>query len=85
MCTHTITLLNYRLNLLTWHDGDIPPNEIWIKIGDDKGGSSFKMNFQIVNTPKPNTPKHTCIFTTVEAPDSITNLHVALDRYKDQN
>ena len=42
------------------------------------------MNFQIVNTPKPNSPKHTCIFAAVEAPDSITNLHVTLDRYKDQ-
>ena len=78
MCIHAIMLLNYRLNLLTWHDGDIPHNEIWIKIGGNKGGSSFKMNFQIVNTPKPNNPKHTCIFAAVEAPDSITNLHVAL-------
>ena len=66
------------------HDGDIPSNETWIKIGGDKGGCSFKMNFQIVNTPKPNSPKHTCIFAAVEAPDSIINLHVTLNRYKDQ-
>ena len=76
----------YSLNLLTWNDsdGDIRADEIWIKIGGDKGGSSFKMNFQIVNTQQPNSSKHTCIFAAVEAPDSITNLHVALDRYKDQ-
>ena len=74
----------YSLNLLTWHDGDIRADEIWIKIGGDKGGSSFKMNFQIVNTQQPNSSKHTCIFAAVEAPDSITNLHVALDWYKDQ-
>ena len=73
----------YSLNL-TWHDGDIWADEIWIEIGGDKGGSSFKMNFQIVNTQQPNSSKHTCIFAAVEAPDSITNLHVALDRYKDQ-
>ena len=27
----------------------IPQDEIW-KVGGDKGGGSFKMNFQIVNT-----------------------------------
>ena len=74
----------YSLNLLTWHDGDIQADEIWIKIGGDKGGSSFKMNFQIVNTQQPSSSKHTCIFAAVEAPDSITNLHMALDGYKDQ-
>ena len=72
----------YSLNLLTWHDGDIQADEIWIKIGGDKGGSSLKMNFQIVNTQQPNSSQHTCIFAAVEAPDSITNLHVALDRYR---
>ena len=54
------------------------------KIGGDKGGSSFKMNFQIVNTQQPNSSKNTYIFAAVQALDSITNLHLALDRYKDQ-
>ena len=73
----------YSLNLLTWHDGDIRADEICIKIGGDKGGSFFKINFQIVSTQQPNSSKHTCIFAAVEAPDS-TNKHVALDQYKDQ-
>ena len=29
---------------LTWHNGVIPSTEIWIKLGGDKGGGTFKMN-----------------------------------------
>ena len=54
-----------------------------MKIGGDKGGSSFKMNFQIVNIPSPNSIHNTCVFSAFQAPDTITNLYVALDRYKD--
>ena len=41
------------------------------------------MNFQIVNTPTPNAVHNTCVFSCFEAGDSVTNLHVSLDRYKD--
>ncbi|KAL5508865.1 hypothetical protein EMCRGX_G004125 [Ephydatia muelleri] len=58
---------NDRAGRLTWHNGVIPASEIWIKLGGDKGGGTFKMNFQIVN-----------------ADDSYTNLHIALERYKEQ-
>lgn len=51
-------------------------------IGGDKGGSSFKMNFQIVNTPHPNSVQNTVVFTAFEAPDSKTNLHITLERYQ---
>lgn len=71
------------LNKLTWHGGAIPSDEVWVKIGGDKGGSSFKMNFQIVNVPCPNSIHNTCVFSAFQAPDTITNLHVALDRYKE--
>ena len=54
-----------------------------MKIGGDKGGSSFKMNFQIVNVPNPNSVHNTCVFAVFQAPDTIHNLHVALDRCKD--
>eukprot|EP00731_Ephydatia_muelleri_P038243 Em0689g3a len=40
---------NDRAGRLTWHNGVIPASEIWIKLGGDKGGGTFKMNFQIVN------------------------------------
>ena len=71
-----------RNNRLTWHDGMIPKDEIWVKIGGDKGGGSFKMSFQICNVPQLNSAENTCVFA--EASDSAINLHIALDRYKDQ-
>ena len=78
---YLITFCLFSLNLLTWHDGDLPNDEVWIKIGGDKGGSSFKMNLQIVNVSCPiiYSIANTCIFTAFQAPDTVTNLHVALD------
>ena len=69
---------------LTWHDGQIPANEIWVKLGGDKGGSSLKMNFQILNVENPNAVTNTCVFLAFQAPDSYFNLHVALQRYTEQ-
>ena len=74
----------YSNSNLTWHDGAIPADQLWVKIGGDKGGSTFKMNFQICNVQYPNSPAHTCVFCIFLAYDSVTNLHVGLDRYKDQ-
>lgn len=74
----------YRLNQLTWHDGVIPDNEIWVKIGGDKGGSSFKTSIQVVNVDKPNSVRNGCVFVVFEAPDCSSNLHIALDRYHDE-
>eukprot|EP00731_Ephydatia_muelleri_P011671 Em0006g565a len=62
----------------------IPASEVWIKIGGDKGGGTFKMNFQIVNIATPNSVHNTCVFCCFAAGDSVTNLHAALDRFKDQ-
>ncbi|KAL5515002.1 hypothetical protein EMCRGX_G000108 [Ephydatia muelleri] len=75
---------NDRAGRLTWHNGVIPASEIWIKLGGDKGGGTFKMNFQIVNVAAPNSVNNTCVFCCFEADDSYTNLHIALERYKEQ-
>ena len=72
------------LQQLTWHDCTIPENEVWVKLGGDKGGHTFKTNFQIVNVPHPNSIHNTCVFAVFEASDSVTNLHIALDHYKYQ-
>ena len=48
-----VNLIINRLNQLTGHGGVIPPNEVWIKLGGDKGGLSVMMSFQIMNTEKP--------------------------------
>ena len=69
---------------MTWHDGAIPQDEIWIKLGGDKGGGTFKMNFQIANVIHPNSPANTCVFCIFLAYDSVTNLHIGLDRYAEQ-
>ena len=72
-----------RMEQLTWHEGLIPEDEIWVKMGD-KGGTTLKASFQLCNVVKPNSVQNTCVFAIFEARDSTTNLHIALDRYKEQ-
>ena len=69
---------------LTWHDGAIPEDELCVKLGGDKGRGSFKFNLQLVNTHKPNSLKGTSLISLVRAGDSTTNLHIALDMYREQ-
>ena len=83
MCKCTSTY-QCRNNCLCWHDGRIPAGEIWLKVGGDKGGNSFKMSFQVVNTQAPNSPRNTCISSIFEASDSVTNLKVVGDRFGDE-
>ena len=64
---------------MTWHNGAIPEDEVWLKLG----GGTFKFGFQHLNVEYPNSPDKTCIFALFEAPDTYTNLHICLDRYKE--
>ena len=74
-----------REGTLTWHEGMIPSDEIWIELGGDKGGGRyFKMNFQIVNTHTPNSVYNTCEFSCFKADNTLANLHVALDRFNEE-
>ena len=57
---------------------------MWLKIGGDKGGGTFKMAIQIVNVLHPNSPNNTCVFSIFEAPDSVTNLSVMASRFHQQ-
>lgn len=79
--THTA---HHSCNQLTWHNGAIPEDEIWVKLGGDKGGGTFKMNFQVCNVLHPNSPANTCVFCIFVAYDSVTNLHIGLDRYTEE-
>lgn len=75
-------IFNYIQALrLTTHDS-IPESEIWVKLGGDKGGDSFKMTFQIVNVPCPREYLH--IFAAFEAGDSAANLQIALQHFTTQ-
>ena len=68
---------------LTWH-GFIPVDEIWVKIGGDFGGTSFKMCYQIVNTPSPNSTRNTVVFACFEAHDSSANIQRVLPPIMEQ-
>lgn len=68
---------------LFWHNGAIPSDELWVKLGGDKGRGSFKMNIQLVNTQHPNSMKRTTLLSVFKASDTTTNLHIALDMYKE--
>lgn len=74
----------YSHGELTWHDGAIPADEIWVKLGGDKGRGSFKLNLQLLNTKHPNSIKNTVLLSVFKAGDSATNLHTALDMYREQ-
>ena len=73
----------YSLGRLTTHNC-IPESEIWLKVSGDKGGDTFKMTFQIINVPFPNSPDNTCIFAAFEAGDSNANLQIALEQFTSQ-
>ena len=38
--------------------------------------------FQVVNQAHPNSPDHTTVFACLEADDSLANLHLVLDQYR---
>ena len=60
----------------------IPSNDVFLKIGGDHGGGSFKMSFQIANTDHPNKVENTVLFSVMEAKDSKANLLLCLQRFK---
>ncbi|KAJ8040364.1 hypothetical protein HOLleu_14629 [Holothuria leucospilota] len=65
------------LNYLKWNDA-IPQDEIWRKIGGDKGGGNFKQVFQIGNVEHPNSPHNTIVTTIFQVDGSLHNLKVGL-------
>ena len=84
-CTQNLTwpIVTRAEGNLTWHDGNIPSNELWIKLGGDKGRGSFRFNLQLCNVEHPNSLKNTVLVSVFKTDDSTTNLHTALDMYKD--
>ena len=62
----------------------ITANEIWIKLGGDKGHGSFKLNIQLCNVEHPNSQKNTCLISMFMAGDSTTNLDTCLSMYREQ-
>ena len=59
-------MMHSSTNRLTWHGGIIPQDEIWIKLGGDKGGDTMKVSFQIVNVATPNSVKKQWCFVPLQ-------------------
>ena len=79
---HTLPVTSFCLFSFCVDGPSLPKDELWVKIGGDKGGGSFKMAMQIVNQPQPNSADHTVVFSCLEAGDSVANLHVCLDYFQ---
>lgn len=68
-----------RMNMLEW--GNIPREQVWVKIGGDGGGGSTKFFYQVANTAKTNSIKNTIAFCVYAADERTSNLHTALDHF----
>ena len=69
-------LLNcYKNNgQLTWHNGAIPEDEVWIKIGADHGKGSFKVCMSVANLQRPNSHTNTHLISMAKVKDTHNNL-----------
>ena len=68
---------------LFWHQG-IPSDQVWIKLGGDHGGHSFKFCCQILNVHTPNSTVNTipvCLFAAKDVP---ANLETAAGQFRAQ-
>ncbi len=86
LCSFVSDLLDKysEQQLLDFHDGKIPEDQIWVKIGGDHGGDSFKLCLQIVNVKSPNSRHNTFMVTMFNGKDTAENLRRALWHYRHQ-
>ena len=86
LCSFVTDLLDKysEQQLLDFHDGKIPEDQIWLKIGGDHGGDSFKLCLQIVNVKSPNSRHNTFMVTMFNGKDTAENLRRALWHYRHQ-
>ena len=70
--------------ILTWHNGQIPDDEVWLKIGGDHGGGSFKLMLQTANLQNPNSKENTRLLAIVNCKDTPTNLRRILSPFEQQ-
>lgn len=57
---------------------------MWVKVGGDHGGDSFKLCLQVLNVTAPNAPHHTSMILVCQCRDSKENLARLLTLYKAQ-
>ena len=61
-------------HLLTWHEGVIPSDQIWIKFGGDHGKKSLKFTLEVANTKNPNSNGNTVVIAKANVKDTYDNL-----------
>ena len=59
---------------VTWHQNTIPNDEVWVKVGGDKGGGSLKFCYQVANVHHPNKRASTTTVMMFNSDDSYENL-----------
>ena len=72
-----------KANQLTWHK-NIPDDEIWVKIGADHGGDSFKIFLQIANIKKPNSKHNTQLICICKCKDTFENMKIVINPMREQ-
>ena len=71
-------------NKLSRNNKKTSEDEIWVKIGGDHGGDSFKLMLQIANVENSHSRKSTFLITIVNCKDTPLNIRRVLNRYKTQ-
>ena len=66
-------------NKLVWHDGGIPEDDIWVKVGADHGKNLLKFTLEIANVSAPNAKDNTVVIGTAGIKDNYQNLKTFLD------
>ena len=81
---HVTELLDQydKENQLTWHNSTIPEDEVWVKLGGDRGRGTFKLMLQIANLRRPNSKHNTCLLAVAECKDTPDNLRWIIGPYK---
>ena len=82
--TILVWTLYFSTEHLTWQDGHIWENLLYVKLGGNHGQGSMKLEFQLGNVVKPNSSKRTVVFAIFEAKDTRNNLRAIAANYKGQ-
>ena len=83
LVTHYLDMYGKHSKLCS-HGGVIPTNQVWLKLGGDHGGGTFKFVFQIANHVRPNSLENTIPISVFECHDTFANLSTMLSMYTEQ-
>ncbi|GFR65653.1 immune-associated nucleotide-binding protein 5 [Elysia marginata] len=77
-------MLESQKESLTWHDGAIPENEVWVKVGGDHWQGSLKFSLAIVNTKYPDSKDNNVLIGMANIKDSRENMEIFFESVKKQ-